>query len=623
MLALGACTVRGDDGEAPEAAQQALSLGVGAGTPTKADATIVTEMLSTGENPQFRGLSRIRVLPFFTGLGVRVRSGDQANGFARFLPDIAGSASDAMVFDGDQFHSGLLAGSHAHYFSGGNAVFSNGTTAALVYARATEPVEPQDALSLRAHRQLYGSLVEAGWTGGGEAYPSTADIGFSPDPIYGPDITVAAGEMALLFTEVVATVSVPYRYYYVDHYENASAQVDWSQCECPQLHQAFMKFVADEGEGPGLFPAAGLNLLWRLSVLKGTLDAFHSEDITPVMHEDTYDAELLDGTALTRGYLYNQLCDELKTRVQSCKEALEAQYSQFPQSFGLPSGAAFMRWNGAGFEAVPEAIDGLVPATRYCYMPALYYHVNTTLSTSYDRSIYEQYPGKTWEEIISLHTAGKMVTKDTRVVALDTPLQFACGMLVASVEASSSLLHDRGAGTEFSLDESSTTFPVTGIILGGQFPQRYDFSPVTDEGGETVPSEFYAYDAHIPGIFVNTRQSDSFRSLVLPTPLEREVYFYLELRNDSTQAFNGADGIIPPGSRFYLAGEIPAPSEQDVQNGVNRVFMQDRFTQLTCKVSSLENAYLCIRQMGNPELLLGVETKVNWFFSPSSYVVLG
>lgn len=623
MLVLGACTVRRDDGEAPEAEQQALSLGVGAGSATKADATVVTEMLSTGDNPQFRGLSRIRVLPFFTGLGVNVRPGDRANGFARILPDIEGRTSDVAVYDGNRFHKGLLAGSHAHFYSGSNAVFSNGSTAALVYARATEPEEPQDALALRVHRQLYGSLIEAGWTGEDDAYPSTADIGFDPDPIYGADITAAAGEMALLLTEVVASVSVPYQYYYVDHYENASAQMDWSQCGDPALHQAFMDLVADEGEGPRLFPAAGVNLLWRLSVLEGVLDAFHSEDTTPVMHEDTYAAMLDATTPLTQGYLYNTLCAELKTRVQTCRNALEAQYGQFPGSFGLPAGAAFMRWNGASFEAVPEAIDGLIPATRYCYMPALYYYVNTTVSTSFDRDIYEQYPGRTWEEIVGLHTAGKIVTKDTRVVALDSPLQFACGMLVATVQASANPLRDRGAGKEFSLDESSTAFPVTGIILGGQYSQRYDFSPVTDEGGETFLTEQFAYDAHTPGIYVNTRQSDSFRSLVLATPLEREVYFYLELRNDSGQAFTGADGIIPPGSRFYLAGEIPAPSEQDIQNGVNRVFMQDRFTQLTCKVSSLENAYLCIPQMGNPELLLGVETKVNWFFSPSSYVVLG
>ncbi len=132
------------------------------------------------------------------------------------------------------------------------------------------------------------------------------------------------------------------------------------------------------------------------------------------------------------------------------------------------------------------------------------------------------------------------------------------------------------------------------------------------------------YDSKVPvGTYVNTAPSAAFRTLALPTPLEGSVYFYLELRNDSEKSFHGADGIIPPGSYFYLAGEIPAPSQTDVDKGVNRVFMQGRYTQISCQVESLKNAYLCIPQIGNPELRLGVQTKTNWFFSPSTYVVLG
>ena len=256
-------------------------------------------------------------------------------------------------------------------------------------------------------------------------------------------------------------------------------------------------------------------------------------------------------------------------------------------------------------------------------MPALYYYANSTLSTSYSSDIYEQYPGKTWEQIVALYTAGKMVTKTTSAVALDTPLQFACGMLVATVQATVNPLRDRGEANAFTLDESSHDFPVTGLVLGGQYEQHYNFTPVTDDAAEEVQQETFLFDANISGTYVNTAQSAPFRTLALPTPLEREVYFYLELRNDSGQAFRGADGIIPAGSRFYLAGIIPAPSQEDIAGGVNRVFMQDRFTQITCKITSLQNAYLCIPQMGNPELELGVQTKANWFFSPSTYVVLG
>ena len=628
LLALGACSVR-DDGLAPgEAAlPQSLSLGVGSGSATtKADAGVITEMISSNESPQFRGLSNIRVIPFFTGMGVNVRPTDQANGFSRLFPDIAGSATDDKVFNGHHFHSGLLANSHAHYFSGGNALFSGGTTAMLVYARATEPELPEDALAQRTHKHLYGSLTEKGWVGEDNSLPTPADIGFIPERIYGSDITAVASQMASLLTEVASTsVSIPYTY-------NTFSDQDWAEDHasavwtdenlgCPELRQAFLDFVSMTGEEHRLIPGAYVNLLWRLNSLKTFLDNFTCEDETVIMHGDK-EAYLSPTEKLTKGYVNNALRDQLKVKVQTCKEALES-YSQYPQAYGIPSGASFLQWGGESFQALPEALDGWVPATRYCYMPALYYYSNSTVSTSYSGDIYEQYPGKTWEQIVALHTAGKMVTKNTRAVVLDTPLQFACGMLVATVQATVNPLRDRGEANAFTLDDFSHTFPVTGLVLGGQYEQHYNFTPVTDDAAGEVQQETFLFDANISGSYVNTAQSAPFRTLVLPTPLEREVYFYLELRNDSGQAFRGADGIIPAGSRFYLAGIIPAPSQEDVAGGVNRVFMQDRFTQITCKITSLQNAYLCIPQMGNPELQLGVQTKANWFFSPSSYVVLG
>ncbi len=580
-------------------------------------------MLSSNANPSFRGLSNIRVIPFFTGMGVKVRPTDQANGFSRLFPDIAGSATDAQVFNGHHFHDGLLEGSHAHYFSGGNALFTGGTTAMLVYARATEPELPEETLAQRTHKHLYGSLTEKGWVGEDNSLPTPADIGFIPEPIYGSDIAAVAAEMAGILTEVASTsVSVPYVYHndnedWVE--DHASAVWSDKNLSCPDLRQAFKDFVSIVGEERRLIPGAYVNLLWRLNGLETFLEGFTCNDETVVMHGDK-EAYLSYTEKLKKGYVNNALRDQLKVKVQTCKDAL-ASYSQYPQAYGIPSGASFLSWDGAAFQATPEAFAGWIPATQYCYMPALYYYSNSTVSTSYSGDIYEQYPDKTWEQIVALYTAGKMVTKNTRAVALDAPLQFACGMLVATVQATVNPLHDRGEVT-FTLDESRHDFPVTGLVLGGQYEQHYNFTPVTDDATQEVLQEKYMFDTHVSGVYVNTEQSAAFRTLVLPTPLERDVYFYLELRNDSGEAFKGADGVIPAGSRFYLAGKIPAPSEDDIAAGVNRVFMQDRYTQITCKITSLENAYLCIPQMGNPELQLGVQTKTNWFFS-SSYVVLG
>lgn len=646
LLASGACTVR-DDGEALEAEQpQSLSLGVGAkSSSTKALPGVITEMLSTNDNPNFRGLSNIRIIPFFTGLGINVRPTDQANGYSRLFPDIEGSANDVKVYNGNHFHSGLLKGSHAHYFSGGHALFSSGTTAMLVYARATEPELPEEAMALRTHKQKYGALSEKGWTGKDDSYPTPADIGFSPEAIYGDDISVVATKMAKILTEVAST-SVSVQYYYhsgdpSDLYPIDYASAVWNDdnLDCPGLRQAFSKFASlvekeyqplEEKEYQ-LIPGAYVNLMWRLNILSVMLqgDCTCEDGGNAIKHGDQ-DALINETTTLKKRDVHNALRKNLRDNVQKCIEDLD-DYSQYPQAYGIPSGASFLRWNGDAFQAVPEAIDGWIPATQYCYMPALYYYSNSTLSTSYSSDIYEQYTGKTWEQIKGLYTAGKMVTKSTRAVVLDTPLQFACGMLVATIKAKNSQLFDEGEVHKFDLDDFSKYFPVTGMIIGGQYDQHYDFTPVADDATEEVHLEKFMYDNfankypdEMPGPYVNTAQSAPFRTLVLPTPLEKSVYFYLELRNDTGTDFNGADGVvIPAGSKFYLAGEIPAPSSEDITNGVNRVFMQDRYTQVTCQVESLKNAYLCIPQMGNPELRLGVQTKTNWYFSPSSYVVLG
>ena len=496
-------------------------------------------MLSSSSNPSFRGLSNIRVIPFFTGMGVNVRPTDQANGFSRLFPDIAGSATDAQVFNGHHFHDGLLEGSHAHYYSGGNALFAGGTTAMLVYARATEPELPEETLARRAHKQLYGSLTEKGWVGEENSTPTPADIGFIPEAIYGSDITTVAAEMAEYLTNVASTsVSVPYVYQNVnqDWVDDHASAVWWDEnLGCPEMRQAFVDFVSIVGEEHRLIPGAYVNLLWRLNSLKAFLDSFTCEDATVIMHGDK-EAYLSLTEKLTKGYVNNALRDQLKLNVQTCMDAL-ASYSQYPQAYGIPSGASFLFWDGAVFQALPEALDGWIPATRYCYMPALYYYANSTLSTSYSSDIYEQYPGKTWEQIVALYTAGKMVTKTTSAVALDTPLQFACGMLLATVQATVNPLRDRGDAHAFTLDDSSHDFPVTGLVLGGQYEQRYNFTPVTDDESEVLQQELYMFDANVSGTYVNTVKSAAFRTLALPTPLEQDVYFYLELRNDSGQAF--------------------------------------------------------------------------------------
>ena len=105
---------------------------------------------------------------------------------------------------------------------------------------------------------------------------------------------------------------------------------------------------------------------------------------------------------------------------------------------------------------------------------------------------------------------------------------------------------------------------------------------------------------------------------MLKTPVDREVYFYLELRNDSGATFSGAEGMIYPGNYFYLAGKLVKPADSPFPS----IFLQDHYTTTRCVVSSLENAHIAIPELDNPQLVMGVQTTLNWIMAASSYVVL-
>ena len=62
--------------------------------------------------------------------------------------------------------------------------------------------------------------------------------------------------------------------------------------------------------------------------------------------------------------------------------------------------------------------------------------------------------------------------------------------------------------------------------------------------------------------------------------------------------------------------------EPEADQEKDRAFLQDHYTALSCEVSSLENAYMTIPALGDPMLKMGIRTRLNWLYSPGSYVIL-
>lgn len=585
---------------------------------TKADVTYFTELANT---PVFHGMSEVVLIPFFTGKGINVSANSQANGDPRHLPAF----------------TSLLSGSQAHLYEGADAALPTGTTAMLAYGKASRTlINP-----VWKEKQKYGSLKEQGleWQ---NTYHYASDVRFDPDPIYEGEhkasVEEVANQMADLLTDVTE-VSYTRGYTYDagnNQFPEVAVTLNWSNVEDEKLQTAFRAFKGSEdGVNFEPFNAYGVNLLHRLQTLITTLDDCTWKNTHVYKHEGTIETH---GETFYWEDLYRSLRDAVKgkaTDVMNSIASNEAQKS-FPVNLGLPAGAADLKWKDAQFLPAPEGMDGYIPVSQYCYMPSLYYQTASTISTSYDMKVKEKFGDWDWARVLEeLFPGNKIVTTDVRAVALDNPLGYGCSQLVATLTVSSNvpLLRDRGYA-EFDIDAASQIFPVTGLVISGQYAQNYEFLPLLDSDPDGDYQEYYMYDGTINNFvpeITNVRpvylardpyKKQTIRTLVLSSPLNRlESYIYLEFENKSGEDLLGVDGVIPNGSRFYLVGKI-TPTEEQKQSGCDRLFERGHAVVLDCSVESLQNAYLSVPRVGNPQLSIGVQTQINWNFSPSSYVVL-
>lgn len=584
---------------------------------TRADVSYIREI--AGE-PHFRGMQNVRILPF--ARRGAVTASDEVLADPRNLPDILGETSHS-AYDGNYFNPGIVENNNAHFYSDAYAILPEGTASVIVYGNGVGSSGEPSPVS--KHR--FGSIIESGF----EDISTASDIRFTPDPILSDGALSTATEMAAILTSIAGAATYTQDYYYERNAVWHSGQValTWNgNIDDPTLRTLFEWFT-NEGE---LMTGAGPNIEYILSTLWRRLQDYTSDAEDQYMHQADafeYPAVLVEGdpsSVFTRALLYEGLRDMLLERISglvsdgillsdgsTTLRFAEERYSRYPESLGLPDGAAVLRWNSLAFVPVTEGLDGIAPIDHFCYMPPLTFYTNTTLKTSNDHEIYREYTSdKTWEQIISSYRLGNVVTRRSYAVALENPMQYATGMLVATVKASNMALPDGDDDDRTYVLATGTNFPVTGIIMGSQFAQNFDFTPVTSG------SEYYLYDNNISGIYLTATESKDFRTLVLPSPQNSDVYFFLELRNDSSSAFTGAEGIILPGSKFYLAGVL----EKSDDPVLDRVFMQDYFTTVKCTVASLANAHISVPEMGEPQLTLGVQTRLNWIMSASAYVVL-
>lgn len=447
--------------------------------------------------------------------------------------------------------------------------FLSGVNAFLVYGKAI-PITGGDAVNGALEATLSGSLAPAAIT-------------FSPKQIYSSG---AVSEEAAAIANYLTTIA------------NTPG---WSTTSNSRLQAYYQNFIGQGSEKTSLIAGSSKNIEKYVAHLKTLLEAEPESE------------------------LRNSIIANIN----------ETYPNNYPASIGLPDGAAALRWEipsgGSQYAFVPQSVTTTEAAinslTRYVYPAELYYYVSSDICTSTidNRQTYYEYAS--WgtsnsdaNTVLSgFENDPGMVSPDTKAVAIRKPVQYAVARLDAKIKTSSSTLTDARGNV---ISVGSTSFPLTGIIIGGQRQVGFDFVPTDNDDS----SMRFVYDSQVSTnagstpFYLSTTEQGPVRTLLLQSYDGEDVTFVLEFRNDSDADFYGVDGIIYKGTKFYLVGILKL--DEATGDDKSRVFTQDQITTATMSIGGLAKAYNVMPNLLSPQLEIGVSLITPWTGSTPTTVIL-
>lgn len=377
------------------------------------------------------------------------------------------------------------------------------------------------------------------------------------------------------------------------NYMTSIANTDgWSTTDDPTLKSYYLDFIRMGSEGAGLMSGAAANIKAFVAALKA----------------------LLTGRT-----------DDLSTAIKTNIDANSSIASNtYPQSLGLPDGAAAIRWTGSHFEVktTTTPLDNINGINRYTYPAELMFFVDSPIRTSANevaKEVYENAPtNQLWSAFLDAHyNASNAVNTNTKAVAVENPIQYGVAKLNLTLTGMSPTLKD--AKEETVSNTSMTTLPLTGVIIGGQHTVGFNMKP---QGEQTDVDGRFIYETTVDATNLAT-EGYKTSTLVLQSYDNEKVPVILEFENNTGQAFTGKDGIVYPNARFYLIALIdPAEKKEVGKDYTNRVFTQDYTTTMSMSVTSLAKAYTCMPDLLAPRLEIGVQVVTKWIQATTTNVEL-
>lgn len=300
----------------------------------------------------------------------------------------------------------------------------------------------------------------------------------------------------------------------------------------------------------------------------------------------------------------------------------------FPANYKLPDGAVRVKSvSGADFTADNNSYEvggtNKLKIADITYPASLYYFCESTLKASTSTNVTFPTNGSWGNEAdwVSKGWDQEAVAATTRSIAMVTPVNYGVGMLATTVKCASANLVDAGGNT---IAIGTDGFTLTGVLIGAQ-PDAVQWNMYQTYAASLTRTNVI-YDADIPTTDpkVTTEACDPNYTLALDNSKftgadmgtragkdsQDKVNIAIELVNNTGKNFEGADGIIYAGSKFYLVAQLDPNKDDNTDD--KSVFMKDYKTTANLTISSLKNAYNGIPDLRSTSLQFGLAVNLEW-----------
>ncbi len=610
------------------------------------DATTRMSATNTQVNGDFNGIETLTLIPFNASGDVNP-IGPNDESYGKFW-----TADVGFLWSGPDHH-------YSKDVEGGKPINYDH----IVYDRLTFP-EGTSSFLVYGHgpKENGNSYFEYGSTklsvGENEGFTNTSiqpkDISFKPEPILKSDM-VYTGAQAMV-TVLNSLINTQYEITYYTRgtgntYTSHTTDHNWKNNGTNQsyLNTLFNNYVANIGFSAS--NAAMSSVLQELYRALSVTDNQTSESHYNINGVNSYYTN--SNTRLTYRNYAEKVRNAIKERIEDLEgvtitgsntDAVVTYSSDFPSN-DLPDGICYIMYVNGAFTLVKSDTElgtntlnfKIVDPKKFAYPAQLWYYANSAIKTTdkpikttvegdeiedniaalFNKQIWEQDSNVSVENsVLNGFTYGRVIIPSVTAVALVEPLRYGTSSLELKVQATNASLNDNSSstGTAITLGDN---FPLTGVFVGSQHKQLYDFTPAT------ITNPLIGYDKQVvTGIKLTTTESAANYTLVLPSASYEIVYLVLEFQNNSENTIIGVGSEnkkthIPPGAKFYMVGALD-PEAGSAANATaiaaerKTVFLAGHKTTVLCKANDFKGVYPVVPDLNDPKLIIGLEITSDW-----------